>query len=73
MGHWSDCASHDEPAKPCDCGGVNLAGYGPERFRPANIPGRNGMYVDLGGGREGYIDSDSLATAKADAIRSHET
>lgn len=33
-GHWSDCATNNEPAYPagpCDCGGLDLAAY--ERYR----------------------------------------
>lgn len=34
LGHWSDCAVHNEPAMPngpCNCGGLDLAAY--ERYR----------------------------------------
>ena len=30
LGHWSDCSVHNEPAysaRPCDCGGLDLAAY----------------------------------------------
>lgn len=34
LGHWSDCAVHNEPGLPvagCDCGGLDLTAY--DRYR----------------------------------------
>ena len=64
--HWSDCAVYNEPALPvgpCDCGGLKLADYAPERFRPTLIPstGRFGFFVSHGRG-EGFIEPHQLPT-----------
>ncbi|WP_156331020.1 hypothetical protein [Blastochloris viridis] len=68
MEHWSDCALH-AAGFACDCGGLQLADYAPERFRVADIsiPGRVGFFVDLGS-REGFVEAHCLPTDTLVAI-----
>lgn len=67
MEHWSDCLAHD--GKACDCGGLKLADYAPERFSVTDIalPGRLGFFVHLDG-RSGFIEAHSLPTETLIAI-----
>lgn len=72
MDHWSDCAIYNEPAMPagpCDCGGLKLRDYAPERFRAALIPstGRFGFFVDNDRG-EGFVETHQLPTDTLIAI-----
>lgn len=72
MPHWPDCTIYNEPAMPsgpCDCGGLKLADYAPERFRPTLIPttGRFGFFVDNGRG-EGFVEAHPLPTDTLIAI-----
>src|SRR3954453_8826170 len=64
MRHGSDCAVNHGPALPagpCDCGGLDLAAYGLERFSVAHIPstGRLGFFIDLDG-RDGFVEVHEL-------------
>lgn len=65
--HVSDCAFHADEA--CDCGGLDLAIYEAEDFRPTLIPstGRFGFFVDHSGG-ECFIEEHSLPTGTLIAI-----